>query len=258
MYLKSSNLQTFSLLSKDGELGSIDDFYFEASNLMIRYFAINTRKWFFGGTGLLSPKAFAAINIPEQMIEVTITKEQLKNSPKLSDHSPLSLAYEKKLNHYYGWSLYWKDQIAPPIEGENLSGSPMNGVFTSADDQQELVQLNQTHHVLRTSSELIGCKVYAKNKEVGKITDLVIDHQSWDIRFLEIDIGGFLSKQVVPLSTNWISEINWIDGVVLMNKDKQEVEQTLSFEGSYLYEGDFRSHVEAGHPPDKEESSKKK
>ncbi|MFC0472995.1 PRC-barrel domain-containing protein [Halalkalibacter kiskunsagensis] len=251
MYLKSSNLQTFSLLLNDGKLGSIDDFYFEASNLTILYFSIDTSKSLFSKNVLLSSKAFTQVNIPEQTIEVNTTKEQLKNSPKSNTYSPISIANEEKQNNYSSRNTNLTDQMSPPMIGGDISGSPMNGISRPTDVTQHYVHPDLPKHVLRTSNELKGCTVYAKNNEVGKIIDLVIDHKSWEIRFFEIEIGGFLSKQVVPLSTNWISEINWTDGIVTMNRDKQEVE------GAHLFEGDFRSHVEAGQPQHKDEAIEK-
>lgn len=240
MYLKVKSLGSFSMNANDGELGSIDDLYFTPTSLNIRYIIGNTRPWFFGGKVLLSPEECIAINIEDQTILFKATKEQIKNSPKPNEDTPISRSYEEQLSNHYGWHHYWRDTINPSINSGDISGTPVATTMTpSFQTNNSLEKENEVihNHNLLSVNHLRGFKVWAKNQQIGKVSDILINHNTWNIELLELELGGFLSKQFVPISTEWITQINWSEQTILMNEEKY-----------HSAENDFRTHVEAGQP----------
>ncbi|WP_332629004.1 PRC-barrel domain-containing protein [Halalkalibacter flavus] len=142
MYLKSNNLTTFTLITKDGDIGSIDDIYFDPIHFSIRYIIFDTRRWFLEGKVLLSPAEIANINMEERIIDLNVTKEQIKNSPKPNNHSPISFAFENKLSTYYGWNESWKDFGISSLNEGDLSGTPITGIGVGMKDGVPLASKN--------------------------------------------------------------------------------------------------------------------
>ncbi len=230
MYLKAKSLGSFSMLMKDGELGSIDNLYFDPVSLNIRYIVGDTKTWFFGGKVLLSLEGCTAINIENQTISINATKEQVKNSPKLGEHSPIVRSFEERLSDYYGW----RDTISPSVSGVDLSGNPFVAVINSAimtDDPDES-EINPDY-LLLSVNELRRFKI----SQIGKVSDVLINHNTWKIELLELEITGFLSKQYVPISTKSITNINWSEQTITLNNDHYN-----------SAENDLRAHVHAGQP----------
>ncbi|MFC0559767.1 PRC-barrel domain-containing protein [Halalkalibacter alkalisediminis] len=240
MYLKAKSLGNFTMNSKDGELGSVHNLYFTTKSLSICYIVGDTRPWFIGGKVLLSPEECTAINIEDQTISINATKEQIKNSPKPDKHSPISRSFEKQLSDYYGWRYYWRDTIGPLINSGDVSGTPVAKTLTPSfltDKPSE--KENEVHfdHLLLSVNEMRGFQVIAKNQQMGKVSDILINHNTWKIELLELEIGGLLSKQYVPISTEWITHINWSEQTIIMNKDRYQTAET-----------ELRNHVKAGQP----------
>jgi hypothetical protein len=51
------SLQGYTLKETDGEIGKVDEFYFDDASWTIRYLVIKTGNWFSGKKVLISPKA---------------------------------------------------------------------------------------------------------------------------------------------------------------------------------------------------------
>jgi PRC-barrel domain len=71
----------------DGEIGTVEDFYFEEDDWTVRYLLVDTGKWLSGKKVLLSP---AAVKGPWTMAEVpvTLTRDQVWQSPAFDGRHP--------------------------------------------------------------------------------------------------------------------------------------------------------------------------
>ena len=170
MYLKVKSLGNFSMNSKDGEIGSIHNLYFTPNSLSIRYIVGDTRPWFFGGKVLLRSSECKAINIEDQTISINATKEQIKNSPKPDDQSPISRSFEKQLSDYYGWRYYWKDTIGPLVNSGDVSGTPVAKTVTPSflTDIIPEKENEAPSHLLLSVNEMRGFQVLGKKSGNGE------------------------------------------------------------------------------------------
>ena len=76
-------LKKYSIRAKDGEIGSIVDFYFDDKEWIIRYFVLDTGTWLPGRRVLLSPSVFHVRDETSNELQTFLTKEQIKKSPPL-------------------------------------------------------------------------------------------------------------------------------------------------------------------------------
>ena len=123
----------YSLLATDGEIGHCKDFLFEDDNLKVRYFEANTGKWLFGRLVLLSPVSINTIKDKEDRIEVSLSKKEIKGSPALATHEPVSMQYEQDLHAYFGWPYYWSDN--------GMMGTPFNPSVGIIQDPEKIVNV---------------------------------------------------------------------------------------------------------------------
>jgi len=71
-------LKGYKLRGLDGEIGTIEEFYFDDHHWTIRYLVANTGTWLMGRQVLISPYALVAVNKEEQYITVDLTKNRLR------------------------------------------------------------------------------------------------------------------------------------------------------------------------------------
>lgn len=129
MLRKVKELTGYSLQATDGELGKIKDVFFDDEKWTIRYLVVETGSWLNSRRVLISPYSIAGVNPDDASISVRLTQEQVKNSPNIDTHQPVSRQMEGDFSRYYGLGNYW---IGPELWGTGaypVAGSPSMGSF---------------------------------------------------------------------------------------------------------------------------------
>ena len=68
----------------DGEIGTLEDFYFEEAGWNVRYLLVDTGSWFAGKRVLLSPSAVQG-DWGRTGVHVNLSREDVRNGPALDD-----------------------------------------------------------------------------------------------------------------------------------------------------------------------------
>ena len=168
MLHKVKDLQGDSILAADGELGSVDDLYFDDEGWDIRYLVINARRWIPGRKYLVSP---IAIDRDRPLtvggdIRVDLTREQISRCPA-------------------------------PASSENL----------------------------RSSAEVIGCGIEARDGVVGQVADLVVDDETWEITDVLVDSRQWLPGKLLLISPEVIERIDWPEKTVHLRLAREDILQ---------------------------------
>jgi len=83
MLHKVSKLRGFHLLATDGEIGHVDDVLIDERTWTVRYLVVDTSNWIGGRSVLISPAALGGVDAVHRRIQVTLTREAIKNSPSV-------------------------------------------------------------------------------------------------------------------------------------------------------------------------------
>lgn len=74
--LRSMNdLENYTIGATDGDIGHVEDFYFDDHAWVIRYFVVDTGSWLASRKVLISPISIHDPNWALRMLPVSITKE---------------------------------------------------------------------------------------------------------------------------------------------------------------------------------------
>ena len=107
MLSATNHLKGFTLRASDGDIGSVEEFYFDDERWTIRYLVADTGKWLPGREVLISPMSLGAVNPGAKKLDVKLTKNQVAKSPDIDTHKPISRQHEAKLYNYYNYPYYW-------------------------------------------------------------------------------------------------------------------------------------------------------
>jgi sporulation protein YlmC with PRC-barrel domain len=95
MLYKVKDLQGDAILAEDGEVGSVDDFYFDDEGWDVRYLVVDTRRWIPGRKYLVSPVAIDRERpLAEGDIRVELTREEIRRCPTTAERSDLRSSAE--------------------------------------------------------------------------------------------------------------------------------------------------------------------
>ncbi len=84
MLHKISKLQGFHILAADGESGHVDDVLVD-ERWNVRHLVIDTSNFVGGQAVLLPPEDVTAIDSPNKLIRVRLTRDQIRHLPSLED-----------------------------------------------------------------------------------------------------------------------------------------------------------------------------
>jgi hypothetical protein len=107
MLANAKLLKGFVIRTTDGEIGAVDQLYFDDETWAIRYFTIETGSWLAGRQVLISPISIVHTDWQAKRLDVALTKKQVENSPNIDTHRPVSRQDEATYSGYYGYPYYW-------------------------------------------------------------------------------------------------------------------------------------------------------
>src|SRR5439155_15198690 len=94
MLLSLRQLYRKKLRASDGDIGHVEDFYFNDQQWAIRYVVAGTGSWLSGRLVLISPHAFGNLHQNGDCLLVNLTRQQIENSPAIESHKLVSLQYQ--------------------------------------------------------------------------------------------------------------------------------------------------------------------
>lgn len=97
----------YAVNATDGDIGKIDDFFFDETEWRIRYLLIDTGPWIFGKEVLISPEWAENVSWTERDVHVKVTREQVKESPEYNPQRTTDREHETMLYAHYGYPGYW-------------------------------------------------------------------------------------------------------------------------------------------------------
>src|SRR5262245_65494056 len=102
----AGELKGGTIEAMDGDIGSVQDVYFDDRTWTIRYVVVDTGAWLPGRQVLISPFAFQAVPGASRL-RTSLTKKQIENSPSPDSDRPVNRQREVEFSRYYGYPYYW-------------------------------------------------------------------------------------------------------------------------------------------------------
>ncbi len=229
----------FKIIATDGEIGHVDDFYFDDMTFNIRYLVVETGNWFNENKVLLSPNSLNKPDFEEKSLHVNITRELVQNSPSYDSAKPISRDHEENMANHYGWPLYWTT-----IDSAMIGAVPpeIDLAKEAASSNKETTE-NKNEYNLRSAKEVIGYSIQAKDGEIGEIDDFIIDDEIWSIRYAVVDTGNFLSGKKVLIAIPWIGRIDWQSSSVFVDLTKNSIEKSPKYDHSKSINNDYENEL---------------
>jgi sporulation protein YlmC with PRC-barrel domain len=222
-----SELNGYALGATDGEIGSVSDFLFDDNFWTVRYLVADTAKWLPGRRVLISPIALIKIDSHRKIIPVSLTRDQVKNSPDLGSRD-FSRDKESAYFDYYGWPYYW---VGGDIWGAEISPG---GLAAAQKTVTERVQEEAPDTTLRSAGEMTGYYIEATDGAIGHVEDLVVDDETWELRYLIVDTQNWLPGKKVLVSPEWIDHISWEDAKVYLDLSRQAIQSSPEYDPALL------------------------
>lgn len=251
-----SELSDYTLKASNGEIGFIDELYFQQHEWKVRYLVIGLGNWFTRQHVLLVPNVVNRLDTDLRKIVFDLTREQIKNSPDVLSQLPVSREKEMALHRYYQWQPYWVSHATEGVTfGTNAVWPRVGGeIEEDANEvpevQEALIELGEEPveerpFLLRSTNEVSGYYIQAADGQLGHVEDFVVDLRQWRLRYLVVDTRNWLPGRKVLVATDWVQDINWQSSEVTVALTKESIENSPEYQPDGLdraYEGRLYAH----------------
>jgi uncharacterized protein YrrD len=107
-HLRSTEEVTgYTIHATDGEIGHVKDFIADDKSWVIRYMVVDTGHWLPGRKVLIAPAWITKISWSDDRVNVDLSRESVKDSPRYDPSAPINQEYEIQLYDFYGRPKYW-------------------------------------------------------------------------------------------------------------------------------------------------------
>jgi hypothetical protein len=247
MMINANTLKDYRLDCTDGQIGKVKEFYFDDHYWAVRYLIVDTGNWLTGRQVLISPLALQTVHHNERAISVSLSKQQIADSPGLDTDKPVSRQFEQDYYRYYRWPAYWGGSYmwgsSPYFWGPAAYlGTPLD--FEEADKStQTLRNENSWNPHLRSTDDVSGRHIEATDGGIGHVEDFIIDDDTWAIRYLVIDTRNWWPGKKVLLAPHWIEDLNWGGSKVFVNLSRAKIRQSPEYTQTSVLTRDYETSL---------------
>ncbi len=246
-----SHLSGAKVTARDGDIGHVKEAFFDDRSWAIRYLVVDAGSWITGREVLISPYAVKQPLGGDKHIHLALTQAQVRNSPDVDTHQPVTRQHERDYLRYYGYPEYWDGgglwamgAVPYPLPLASSAEIEANRAMHERDFRAADVHL-------RSSASVMGYDIQASDDSIGEVHDYIFDDASWAIRYLVVDTrkwwpGG--AKVLVGM--NWVDRIDWATKKVHVRMTRAQVKSSPVFEdvGSIHREYEMRLHDNVRRP----------
>lgn len=242
MLRSQKDLEKCVIAATDGDVGKVNDLYFDDDAWAIRYLVVDTGTWLSSRKVLISPISIQKPDWTAHRLAAAITRDQVKNSPDIDTDKPVSRQHEVQYLDYYGYPGYWGGAgmwaggMVPMAMYPGYAGLAGNtpereqAIAERASAEREQHRNDDPH--LRSCAAVIGYHIHATDGEVGHVDGFLIDDETWAIRYLVVNTSNWWMGHKVLIAPQWIGGVHWSDQAVTVDLTREAVKAAPVYDPS--------------------------
>lgn len=238
------NMEDYSIGATDGIIGRVRDFYFDDESWVIRYLVVETDEGQAQRSVLISPIAIGQPNWSEKILPVTLTKQQVKNSPDIDTDKPVSSQQEMGYLGYYGYGTYWG---GGGLWGAGLYPDILQGGRQLGSASENLARHQHEDPHLRSGNAVMRYYVHASDGDMGHVQGFLVDEKTWAIRYIIVNTSNWWLGHQVLIAPQWIVGVNWAESTVSLDLKRQEIKSAPPYDPTQPVDREHELQMHAHH-----------
>ncbi len=253
-----NNLKGRSIHATDGDIGSVDQIFFDDETWTVRYLVVDTGNWLPGRHVLISPIALGDTDRTADVLNVSLTKKQINDSPDIETDKPVSRQRESEYFQYYGYVPYWYGgglwgagaayPLGMTVPSSGLEYPDRVGVATGyassgATPAAARSEEQEGDPNLRSTNEVVGYYIEATDGDIGHVEDFIIDDASWAIRYMVVDTVNWWPGKKVVVAPQWIERVSWGESKLYVDLTREKIKNAPEYDPTKVVDREYENRL---------------
>jgi sporulation protein YlmC with PRC-barrel domain len=200
-------MQEYAAVAIDGEIGEVEEFYLDDRYWTIRYLVVGIRNDEPNRRVLITPAALGQPDREGRVLRVALSVEQASRRPDIDSERPVS-----------------RQERSESVASEEEPGRP-----------------GDPH--LRSSKQVIGYHIQARDGEIGHVEDFVVNDEMWTIHFVVVDTRNWWPGRKVLMAPTWIKQVDWAAGKVEVDLSRGTIEKSPQYDPSLPLDSQYEKEL---------------
>ncbi|MDF7798550.1 PRC-barrel domain-containing protein [Pontiellaceae bacterium B1224] len=144
----------------------------------------------------------------EKIFSVLLSKGKVEQQPELDADAPVSRLYEQKWHEKYEYPYYYDAGTYFPW-GFGLIPAALFDKNRKDIELGEPREVSDDHHLRSLEEVRLYSVIAGRDEVIGTVEDMVVDDETWTVRYIIIDTGTWLEKRPILLAPAWCQMIDW-------------------------------------------------
>ena len=241
MLSTATHLKHYAIHATDGIIGYVRDVYFDDHSWVVRYLVVETSGSLPVRKVLISPISVTRVDAMEHVLTLSITRQQVEDSPGIDTDKPISRGHERSVLGYYGYPNYWGAEglwgagsfpsILLNMSERGMATPPHRGADIKRAQTIAEAGLGSDADIhLHSCREVAGYRIEAADGQVGQVKDFLLEELTWAIRYLVVNTSKWWSDHDVLVAVRWIHGVRWMDHTVTVALTCQAVKDSPAYD----------------------------
>jgi hypothetical protein len=245
MLMNTASVKGLVIRATDGDLGTVDQIYFDDETWTVRYLTVETGGWLGGRQVLISPMSILRADWQAGRVDVVLTKKQVEDSPSIDTHKPVSRQYEASYLGYYGYPDYWDGPFmwGPTLYPEGVTVP----ISAPPDSMAERIRKQSPDSHLRCTEAVTGYHIDAADGEIGHVCGFILDDQAWTLRYVEVATENWWPGKKVLISPAWVERVSWETSKVYVSLTREAIRKGPAYDEAVPIGREYENKIHFHH-----------
>jgi hypothetical protein len=111
------------------------------------------------------------------------------------------------------------------------------------EEDSEIAREEGNDPHLRSTREVVGYHLTAREDTAGEINDFLVDDETWHILYMVVDINGILPGGKVIVSPAWVERVSWTQSMVYLNLTLNAIKTSPKFDSAHMPDRDYEEQL---------------
>jgi len=236
-------LEQYTVMASDGEVGQVRDLHFDDTTWVVRYLEVESGSWLGHRRLLIPPSVTGPVDWPGRTLAIALPRGEVQRGPEHCTPGPVArqmregyigpAGFPYRMAGPGSWSAVGQMASTRRFESKRSSRPDDTGKEPAPRDAGPATPAphaqRRAEAPLRSANAAQNCRIRARDGVIGQVQGMLVEEEAWMVRFLIVQTSGTQGNHVVLIASPWILDADWPDASIRVDLTRKQVQESLTY-----------------------------